>query len=67
MHEDTNGRKRQLEVFRRMTPAQRLNAAARLSWSARELKEAALRAAHQGWTEAQIQQAVRDAFLFQRG
>lgn len=67
MPEDTNGRERQLEVFRRMSPAQRLNAAARLYWSARELKEAALRAAHQGWTEAQIQQAVRDAFLFHRG
>ncbi|MBK6846982.1 MAG: hypothetical protein IPG96_05335 [Proteobacteria bacterium] len=67
MHEDTHGRGRQLEVFRRMTAVQRLNAAARLYWSARELKEAALRAAHQGWTEEQIQQAVKDALLFHRG
>lgn len=67
MREDANGGEHQLELFRGMTPAQRLNAAARLYWSARELKEAALRAAHQGWTEAQIQQAVKDAFLFHRG
>jgi hypothetical protein len=57
----------QLEVLRRMTPAERLQAATRLYWTARQIKEAALRARHPEWSAEQLQRAVRDAFLFARG
>lgn len=57
----------QAEVLRSMTPEERLLAATRLFWSARRLKEAALRAQHPQWDEAQIQQAVKEAFLYARG
>jgi hypothetical protein len=53
----------QVEIFRRMTPEQKLRAAERLYWSARELKAAWLRAEHPDWTEEQVAKAVRDAFL----
>jgi hypothetical protein len=50
-------------VLQAMTPAQKLRAAERLYWSARQLKAAALRAEHPDWTEEAIQQAVRQIFL----
>jgi hypothetical protein len=54
------------KVLRAMTPAQKLRAAERLYWSARQLKAAALRAQHPDWTEEAIQQAVRQIFLHAR-
>lgn len=57
----------QTDVFRAMTPEQRLATAARLYWSAREIKAAALRTRHPEWTEEQVQRAVREAFLYARG
>ena len=44
----------QLDVLRAMTPAQRLEAAARLYWTARQIKEAAIRARHPDWTDEQV-------------
>ncbi len=49
-----------------MTPSQRLAAAERLYWSARQLKEAAIRAFHPTWSDAQVHRAVNDAFLYAR-
>jgi hypothetical protein len=46
-----------------LTPAQSLAAAERLYLAARELKAAALRAVHPEWTEAEVERAVREAFL----
>lgn len=56
----------QTEIFRRMTPTQKLQASMRLYWSARELKAAWFRSEHPEWTEAQVKAAVREAFLFHR-
>ncbi len=53
----------QTDVLRRLTPSQRLAAAARLYWAARALKAAALRAQHPSWSEAEVAAAVRKAFL----
>lgn len=50
-----------------MTPAQRLAAATRLYWTARHLKEAALRTRHPDWTDTAIRRAVNEAFLYARG
>jgi hypothetical protein len=46
-----------------MSPAQKLRAAERLYYSARQLKAAALRAQHPDWTDEAIRKAVRDIFL----
>jgi hypothetical protein len=52
----------QKEVFVRMTPTQKLRAAARLRESALELKAAWLRGRHPDWTEEAIAVEVRKAF-----
>jgi Rv0078B-related antitoxin len=54
------------QILQAMSPAQKLRAAERLYWSARQLKAAALRAEHPDWTEEAIQQAVRQIFLLAR-
>jgi len=54
-------------VVQAMSPAQKLKAAERLYFSARQLKAAALRAQHPDWTDATIQHAVREVFLYARG
>jgi hypothetical protein len=51
------------QILQAMTPAQKLRAAERLYWSARQRKAAALRAEHPDWTDEAIQQAVRQNFL----
>ena len=58
------GNEKQREIFRAMTPQQRLRAAFRLYWSARELKAASLRAFHPELSEADIKARVRDCFLY---
>lgn len=55
---------RQIEIYRRMTPAQRLEIGMGLITTAREIKRGALRAQHPDWNESQIEGAVRDAFLY---
>jgi hypothetical protein len=53
-------------VLQAMTPTQKLRAAERLYWSARQLKAAALRSEHPDWTEEAIRQAVREISLYAR-
>lgn len=53
-------------VLQAMTPAQKLRAAERLYYSARQLKTAALRAEHPDWTEEAVRKAVREIFLYAR-
>ena len=52
--------------FKTMTPAQKLDVAMALYDSARELKAAYLRSLHSGWSEDQVQAAVRENFLYVR-
>ena len=54
------------KILQAMSPAQKLRAAERLYYSARQLKAAALRAVHPDWTDEAIRQAVRDIFLYAR-
>jgi hypothetical protein len=49
-----------------MTPQQRLRAASRLYWSARQLKEASLRTFRPELSEEEIKATVRDFFLYAR-
>ncbi|MCA9565230.1 MAG: hypothetical protein KC561_17150 [Myxococcales bacterium] len=53
----------QIEHFRRMTPAQRLEAAFSLYWSAREMAEAGVRRRHPEWSDSEVDSAVRELFL----
>ena len=60
------GRERQIEIFRAMSAEEKLNAATRLYWSARELKAAGVRRAHPDWSDEQVRRSVSDAFLYRR-
>ena len=55
------------KVLQAMSPTQKLRAAERLYYSARQLKAAALRAQHPDWTDEAIRQAVRKFFLYPDG
>ena len=57
---------KQIEAFRRMTPAEKLHLAARFMRDARRLKAAGLRMLHPDWTAEEIAEAVRKAFLYAR-
>jgi hypothetical protein len=59
-------RARQLEIYRRMTPAERLAAAMSLYWSARRMKVAYLRTLHPEWTAEEAEAAAKKAFLHAR-
>jgi len=53
----------QIEIFRKMSPAQKLELAEGLWIEMRELKSAYLRQLHPDWTEQQVQEKVREIFL----
>jgi len=52
----------QYEIFRRMTPEQRWQAAHRLYWSIRRHKTAFIQSLHPDWTEARVEAEVRDIY-----
>ncbi len=53
----------QREIYRRMTPEQKLRVSLSLYQAARALKMAAIKKLHPDWEEKQILQAVKKAFL----
>ncbi|MCK4304919.1 MAG: hypothetical protein KAY24_11840 [Candidatus Eisenbacteria sp.] len=53
-------------VLRRMSGENKWRAAFQLYWSARKLKEAAIREQHTDWTAEQVQQRVKEIFLHVR-
>jgi len=54
----------QKRIYRNMTPEQKLRIAADLYRSARELKAAGLRARYPKWSEKEIEERVREIFLY---
>jgi len=54
----------QVEIYRAMTPAQRMEQALRMNRSMRELLAAGFRMRQPGWSEAQIKRAVADRILY---
>lgn len=56
----------QKRILKSMTPEQKLDAALSLYYSARELKAAALRAEYPNLNEKEIQEKVREIFLYAR-
>lgn len=55
-----------IRILQAMTPEQKLRAANKLYWTARELKAAGLRMQHPEWTEEQVQAEVREIFFYAR-
>jgi hypothetical protein len=53
-------------ILRSLSSAQRLAALRQLHRSARRIKAAAVRSLHPDWTETQVQETVREAFLYGR-
>jgi hypothetical protein len=53
----------QIARYRSMTPAERLQQATRLYWSARRLREAYERTLHPDWTDDEVRDHVRRIFL----
>jgi len=56
----------QKRSFQRMTPEKKLWLLRDLLRSARKLKAAGLRKQHPSWSEEEIQQKVREIFLYAR-
>ncbi len=56
----------QLEIYRRMSPGQKVKIAMELYDFAWKLKAQALRDQHPDWTEDQVQAATREIFLYAR-
>lgn len=56
----------QIEILRKMSPNQRLEAFLQLCRSARRIKEAAFRQFHPDWSEDQIKLALKESFLHAR-
>jgi hypothetical protein len=61
-----NGHAKQVEILRQMSPARKLELAAKLLADARELKRAYLRQLHPEWSEQELKAKVRESFLYAR-
>jgi hypothetical protein len=56
----------QNQILAKISPGKKLEVAMQLYYSARKLKAAGVRADHPDWNEKQVQQVVREAFLYAR-
>lgn len=54
----------QQEIFRNMSPEDKLNMSLSLYWSARKLKAAALKSQYPGWSEEKIEKKVKEIFMY---
>ena len=54
------------KALKKLGPAGKLRAAQRLYFTARRLKEYALRAKHPDWTNPEVRQALNEAFWYAR-
>jgi hypothetical protein len=57
---------KQIEIYHKMSPAQKLAIAIQLREDAWELKAAWLRQLHTDWSEEEVQNKVREIFLYAR-
>jgi hypothetical protein len=53
----------QNDILRKMSAQQKLEAAAAIYYSAKQLKSAWLRQLHSEWSDQKVEQAVREAFI----
>jgi len=57
---------KQIELYRSMSPSQKIRIALRLYYSAWQLKEAGLRLHHPDWTQKELQEKTKEIFLYAR-
>jgi hypothetical protein len=57
-----NARQVQIEIFTKMSPAEKLKLSMSVYWSARRLKASWLRQQHPDWTEEQVLSKVTEIF-----
>ena len=57
---------KQIELYRSMSPSQKVRIALRLYYSAWQLKEAGLRLHHPDWTQKELQEKTKEIFLYAR-
>lgn len=55
---------KQIEIYRKMSPAEKWQEAFRLMQAARELKRAFFKNRHPEWSEEQVEDEVRRIFLY---
>ena len=51
------------QIYRSMSPAEKLRASMQMYWSSRKLKAAWLKGQHPDWTAEQVNKAVNEAFF----
>jgi len=54
----------QIQIFRAMSPARKLQLAAQFYFASRALKAQALRAQHPEWSDEEIDKRVKELFLY---
>lgn len=54
----------QIRIYKAMSPAEKLELIAKFNSAARELKAASLRMLHPEWPEKDVQEKVRELFLY---
>ena len=57
----------QIEIYKAMSPAKKLELAGRFHLASRHLKAQGLRMQHPDWTDEQVNQRVKELFLYARG
>ena len=56
----------QSNIFRAMSPEKKLHLSLQLYYSSRELKRAVLKQAHPEWTNEEINQTIKEIYLYAR-
>ena len=56
----------QIEIYKGMTGEEKLRTALNLYYSARRLKRAAISRLHPEWSEEQVDEALKKAFMYAR-
>jgi hypothetical protein len=54
----------QVEIYKKMSPEEKLRIADRLYWTAYELKMSGLKKDHPDWSDEKLRRKVREAFLY---
>ena len=57
---------RQDESLKKMSPSRKLEVSTLLYWSARQLKKAWLMSLHPDWSQKQLEEETKKAFLYAR-
>ena len=57
----------ELEIFKKMSPADKLRRIASMYLQAKEWKRAALKSQHSDWSQQQVEDCLKEVFLYGSG